>query len=180
MVASPMMSALATPSPVAIGMVRSSRSVKISLPLVLWLLTTPPRKSCVKVVAIPAVHKAPPAQRIADAAVYYVEQNVVLQLQGKKIGLAKAGAHFGTTSTRQINEAVHKLELTGATEELRRAALEALETSATAAIVGAVQSVLTAKAAYKAAYKAATRAHAAGATLGAARSAALEEYKVAL
>ena len=42
MVASPTMSALATPSPVAIGMVRSSRSVKISLPPVLWLLTTPP------------------------------------------------------------------------------------------------------------------------------------------
>ena len=132
-----------------------------------------------KAVAIPAVHKAPPAERIADAAVYYVEQNAVLKLQGKKIGLAKAGAHFDTTSTRQINEAVHKLELTGAAEELRRAALEALEASATAAIVGAVQPVLSPKAAYKASYKAATRAHAGGATLVAARSAALEEYKVA-
>jgi hypothetical protein len=42
MVASPMLRTLATPSPVTTGTARSSRSVKISLPLVLWLLTTPP------------------------------------------------------------------------------------------------------------------------------------------
>ena len=37
MVASPMLRTLATPSPVTTGTARSSRSVKISLPLVLWL-----------------------------------------------------------------------------------------------------------------------------------------------
>ena len=42
MAPSPMMRALATPSPVTTDTVRSSRSVKISLPLVLWLLITPP------------------------------------------------------------------------------------------------------------------------------------------
>ena len=42
MVASPMLRTLATPSPVTTGTARSSRSVKISLPLVLWLLATPP------------------------------------------------------------------------------------------------------------------------------------------
>ena len=62
---------------------------------------------------------------------------------------------------------------------MRRAALEALGTTTTAATASAVQPVLTPKAAYKASYKAATRAHADGATLATARSAALEEYKVA-
>lgn len=132
-----------------------------------------------KAVAIPTIHKAPPAERITDAAVYYVQQNAILAQQGKKIGLRKAGEQFDTASVRQINEAVHKLELSGAAEELRRAALEALETTTTAAIASAVQPPLTPKAAYKASYKAATRAHADGATLEAARSAALQEYKIA-
>ena len=42
MVASPMLRTFATPSPITTGTVRSSRLAKISLPLVLWLLTTSP------------------------------------------------------------------------------------------------------------------------------------------
>ena len=47
MVASPMLRTLVTPFPITTDTVRSSRSVKISLPLVLWLLTTsPPQELC--------------------------------------------------------------------------------------------------------------------------------------
>merc|ERR1712086_309774 len=60
MAPSPMMRALATPSPVTTDTVRSSRSG-------------------VKAVAIPAVHNAAPVELIADAAVYYIEQNTVLK-----------------------------------------------------------------------------------------------------
>ena len=47
MVASPMLRTLATPSPVTTGTARSSRSVKISLPLMLCLFTPPlPQELC--------------------------------------------------------------------------------------------------------------------------------------
>ena len=92
---------------------------------------------------------APAAERITVAAVNYVKTNHLVTFGSKKVSYLTAGAHFSSTSVRQIRADVLELEATGAADVIREAVQPPAETPAALGDTLALSPGSNYKAAYK-------------------------------
>lgn len=132
-----------------------------------------------KTIVEPVACKRPAADRVADAAVFYVRENAVRGVSGGSCSLREAGEKYGTSSIAAVSAAVKNLESTAAANVLREQ-LQAAASEEAATTTGAGPAVeLTPKSAYKAAYKSATKLyHGAGRTLWGAHDTAMQQYGI--